>query len=821
MDHADPASGTCPPIKQEPGSPNPFDHKRGSTIEAHPELYEFTTGYASRSTSDGREDQEINIHGNDSTLSKGSSNTSLPTGGRLYTSSQDMSVTLKPEAKVWTARIAVPEKDGGANGLLRPSPILDTFSPRSQQKVSARSADLHHRTNRNKFDDVAYESIPDYSPPLSTLPKGDSHILQVSWRPGVVIDLSKDPDRHMLHEAERRVAATLHLSCAKYLCTKRRIFQSRFEALLAGREFKNSAALKACKISVNKASKLCNAFERIGWFDEKYFPKQLDESKTPGRKANEEVNNSGSHSSKVTERGIWDISESDSDLSSSEDEDSTDDDNANSSLSYDSKHDNTEGPANFNSHHEDSSRKDHFERSLTGGDGSQRIVPIDKTDHVRDTLSASTMIDESTTTEGGRLEKQNIPQGDANLKNAVSLSGDVFEELPLLETRSRTRKIKLALNGRLGDDPDNFPIIEAKKKENYPQDSAPGEIPRKLLLAAEAEIRENFEREKADIIAEIDCNFELEKWALVAEAMSRNASASYPADLIRAQYELLTGNPQRADAKNEEKQNTSAHLPRRPMYVVMDRKTETSRSGVGRVDEASIATKSPQSQHSQRLDSKSETTATIRGKKSVDRSYKCEHCGKKYKSQASLIYHQEFHPNCSSTRPVSHKRTKGDMDSYSDAVHEEPGADRQGSRTDPPNSRLSLANSTPRNNATALPQVSRIEDAPADEDLPSARMRRIWAIRRALGTNGRFGGPPKTSGTAKKVEMSFAPTVTYQNGHSPGLSPNHDPPNTMEKDIRHDTNPKKQCLEQITPATSQTVTVPKDTTITPSKKVSM
>ena len=822
MDSADPASRTCPPIKQEPGSPDPFDYKRNSTIEAHPELYESTTRCTSHSISDDREDQTVSIRGNEGTLKMGPSNTSLPFGGRLNTSSQDMPVTIKPGAEACTARIAVLKKGGEANGLLRPSPILDTFPPRGQQKGSSRSGDLPRRNNGKKFDDVAYESIPDYSPPLSTLPEGSSHNLQVLWRPGVVIDLSKDPDRHMLHEAERRVAATLQLSCAKYLCTKRRIFQARFEALLAGREFKKSAASKACKIDVNRTSKLCNAFERIGWFDEKYLLKHLDENKL--KKANKEDNNSGSHASKITERGIWDVSESGSNLSSSGDEESTDDETANSSVSPDSKYDNSEGPTHFDSHHEDSSRKDHFERLLTRGNGSQRIVPNDRTGHIRDTVSASKIIDEGTGTGGRKPEEQIISIGNANPRNADSLSGGGFEELPPLETRSRTRKIKLALNGRLGDDPDNVSIIEAKEKGDNPQGSAPGEMPHKLLLAAEAEIQENFEREKADIIAELDCNFELEKWALVAEAMSRNGSANYPADLIRAQYELLTGNPQRADAKNEEKENTCAHLRRRPTYTVLDGKTETSipsRSEVGRIDQASIATNLPQSQHPQRTDSKSQTTAIIRGKKSVDRSYKCEKCGKKYRSQASLIYHQEFHLNCISARPGSHKRTKRNLDSYSDAGHEEPRSDRQDPHANAPNPRLSFPNSTPRNNPTAQLQVNRIEDAPADEDSPSARMRRIWAIRRALGTNGRSGGPPKARGTAKKLEVSLAPTVTYQNGHSPALSPSHVPPNTMEKDVRHDTNPEKQCLEQIMPATSQIVIGQKDIITPPPKEVGM
>ena len=769
-------------------------------IEAHSELYDLTTGCISNSISDDREDQITRIHGNEGTLRMGPSNTSLPIGGQLYTSSQSMSVTLKSEAEADTARIAVPRKDGEANGLLRPLPIFDTFPPRSQQKVSAQSRDHPHRTNGNKFDDVAYESIPDYSPPLSTLPKGNSQNLQVSWHQGVAIDLSKDQDRHMLHESERRVAETLHLSCAKYLCTKRRIFQARFEALLAGREFKKSVAIKACKITVNKASKLCNAFESIGWFDEKYLLKHLDESKIPWKKTNEEDNNSGSHSSKLTERGIWDVSESESNLSSSGDEESTDDDTSDSSVSHDSRHDNTKGPAKFDLHLEDSPRKEHFGRSLTGGNRSQSIVPIDRTGHIRDNLSAGKIIDEGTTTEGRKSEEQIISQGNANPRNATTLFRDGLREPLLLETRSRTQKIKLALNSRLGDDPDNVSIFEAKKKEKSPQGSAPGEMPRKLLLAAEAEIQEKFEREKAGLIAEIDCNFQSEKWALVAEAMSRSGSASYPADLIRAQYELLTGNSQRPDAKTE---------------------TSTlSRSGVGKVDQASIATNLLQSQHAQSI-SKKQTTATVREKKAVDRSYKCEKCGKKYKSQASLIYHQECHPNCSSTRPVSHKRTKRNLDSYSDAGHEEPGADRQGSLANPPNSRLSSPKPTPRNNATALPQVNRIEDVPADEDSQSARMRRIWAIRRALGTNGRSGGPPKARGAVKRFGMSLAPTITYQSGHSPALSTSHVPPNTMEKDVSHDTNPEKQCLEQIMPATSRTVTGQKDIIITPSKEASM
>lgn len=122
-------------------------------------------------------------------------------------------------------------------------------------------------TNR---DDVDYQALEDFAPPLSTLPKGNSKVLKADWK-GQMLDLSADPDRHMLHEAEVNLAATLRLSCATYLCSKRRIFIARIEALRIGKEFRKTDAQQACKIDVNKASKLWSAYDRIGWFKREYF----------------------------------------------------------------------------------------------------------------------------------------------------------------------------------------------------------------------------------------------------------------------------------------------------------------------------------------------------------------------------------------------------------------------------------------------------------------------------------------------------------------------------------------------------------------------
>ncbi|RAK80116.1 SWIRM domain-containing protein [Aspergillus fijiensis CBS 313.89] len=140
--------------------------------------------------------------------------------------------------------------------------ILESFDlPPS----SARQA----RTIGTNRDDIDYSSIQDFSPSIETL-GGNAKALKADWK-GQVLDLSLDPDRDLLSSAELSLAATLRLSCATYLCSKRRIFEARVKALNVGKEFRKTDAQQACKIDVNKASKLWTAYERVGWFNPEHF----------------------------------------------------------------------------------------------------------------------------------------------------------------------------------------------------------------------------------------------------------------------------------------------------------------------------------------------------------------------------------------------------------------------------------------------------------------------------------------------------------------------------------------------------------------------
>ncbi|KAJ5937130.1 hypothetical protein N7454_004785 [Penicillium verhagenii] len=142
---------------------------------------------------------------------------------------------------------------------------MDTFdSPPSASKSRALG------TNR---DDTDFQALQDFSPPLDTL-GNNAKALKADWK-GQMLDLSNDPDRHMLSPAELNLASTLRLSCATYLCSKRRIFEARVRALGVGKEFRKTDAQQACKIDVNKASKLWTAYERVGWFKPEFFHRHL------------------------------------------------------------------------------------------------------------------------------------------------------------------------------------------------------------------------------------------------------------------------------------------------------------------------------------------------------------------------------------------------------------------------------------------------------------------------------------------------------------------------------------------------------------------
>lgn len=139
----------------------------------------------------------------------------------------------------------------------------------TDRRVSATPDPGTRRVGTTNREDKDFGALPDYCPPLDSLPARPNS-LKVDWK-GQPLDLSQDPDRSLLHADELLLAASLRLVCASYLTSKRRMFVKRVECLRIGKEFRKTDAQQACKIDVNKASKLWVAYERVGWLDPQWF----------------------------------------------------------------------------------------------------------------------------------------------------------------------------------------------------------------------------------------------------------------------------------------------------------------------------------------------------------------------------------------------------------------------------------------------------------------------------------------------------------------------------------------------------------------------
>jgi hypothetical protein len=158
---------------------------------------------------------------------------------------------------------------GGARAI-RATPTGFSRQPvvRSTIRVSS-TPEPRIRTVAPSREDKDFASLDDYCPPLDSLPN-KTNSLKVDWK-GNALDLSTDPHAHLLHPDELLLAAGLRLDCATYLTSKRRIFIRRLECARIGKEFRKTDAQQACKIDVNKASKLWTAYDKVGWLSGRWM----------------------------------------------------------------------------------------------------------------------------------------------------------------------------------------------------------------------------------------------------------------------------------------------------------------------------------------------------------------------------------------------------------------------------------------------------------------------------------------------------------------------------------------------------------------------
>jgi hypothetical protein len=181
-------------------------------------------------------------------------------GGKRYTPIAP--ATAAGRGAVGRSKPSTGPKNGTHNGVKKPVKPPKVQAPRGETPEGKKGAG----TTR---EDKDFGSLPDYCPPISSLPN-KTNSLKVDWRANP-IDLKFDPYAHLLHQDEISLASNLRLDCATYLTSKRRIFIARIECYKIRKEFRKTDAQQACKIDVNKASKLWTAFQKVGWLDEHWI----------------------------------------------------------------------------------------------------------------------------------------------------------------------------------------------------------------------------------------------------------------------------------------------------------------------------------------------------------------------------------------------------------------------------------------------------------------------------------------------------------------------------------------------------------------------
>lgn len=157
-----------------------------------------------------------------------------------------------------------------ASKIVKPAGSRPVRVKSSKACISAAPQPEKKRTTTQADQD--FNSIPDYCPPLTTLTS--TNVMKI---PPVTTSTPREFEKHelhllpLLHPDEQELACNLRLDPATYLTSKRRIFVARLRHFHEGKIFRKTHAQMACKIDVNKASKLHAAFDSVQWLDDHWM----------------------------------------------------------------------------------------------------------------------------------------------------------------------------------------------------------------------------------------------------------------------------------------------------------------------------------------------------------------------------------------------------------------------------------------------------------------------------------------------------------------------------------------------------------------------
>ncbi|KXL50312.1 MAG: hypothetical protein FE78DRAFT_138191 [Acidomyces sp. 'richmondensis'] len=185
----------------------------------------------------------------------------------------------RPVAKPKTVKNTSPPKTEAPARPVRRTPqhrALDGFDSRKTPDAQPKHKRAAPSKQKPDTDYTKWREIEDFSPPISSLDSAPRP-LKAFWNKSPK-DISMEPDFDQLDPREAEAASELRLYPQQYLAEKRRLFKAKNEAVLQNKHFNKTSAQMAMGIDVNKASKMWEMFDRVGWLDDHWFGKSRQEA---------------------------------------------------------------------------------------------------------------------------------------------------------------------------------------------------------------------------------------------------------------------------------------------------------------------------------------------------------------------------------------------------------------------------------------------------------------------------------------------------------------------------------------------------------------
>jgi hypothetical protein len=138
-------------------------------------------------------------------------------------------------------------------------------------KCNESDSDFFQGSSVQLIHDAPLDELPDFQPSTKHITPSQLEAVIAGINLNISNPLKDDEGLELVDAKEVSVVSAVKLTPLQYLDTKKRFFAEKARKTRLKAAFKKTDAQKACKIDVNKASKLYEVFQRLGLLEDELF----------------------------------------------------------------------------------------------------------------------------------------------------------------------------------------------------------------------------------------------------------------------------------------------------------------------------------------------------------------------------------------------------------------------------------------------------------------------------------------------------------------------------------------------------------------------